>query len=417
MSATTFGSLSVQWMPTTSPKWATARSQNRPNRSAVSGASQPPPAAAQRGVVKWWYVTTGTMPCAWHMSIMRRQWSRALRENSPFSGSMRDHSIENRYAPNPRSASSAMSSGKRQKWSHASPDGSAHPEPGVCSHSHQSLFQLSPSTWCAAVAVPQRKPSGNEIAMGRDARRPYTRQRMGVLDEILAAKRAELALLQESEARNTLRRAALDAAPPRDFAGALCRPDGRLAVVAEIKRRSPSKGDLAPDLDPAVVAKAYESGGAAALSVLTDRPFFGGSVDDLQTAHAKVEIPVVRKDFVIDETQVYEARAIGADAVLLIVAALPDDAELAGLRVLADEIGLAALVEVHDGAELDRALGAGAAVIGVNARDPDPVARRRPPYGRRRIRIRPRRRGARPQRRPGRARERDEPARCPSEGV
>ncbi len=192
---------------------------------------------------------------------------------------------------------------------------------------------------------------------------------MGVLDEILAAKRAELALLQESEARNTLRRAALDAAPPRDFAGALCRPDGRLAVVAEIKRRSPSKGDLAPDLDPAVVAKAYESGGAAALSVLTDRPFFGGSVDDLQTAHAKVEIPVVRKDFVIDETQVYEARAIGADAVLLIVAALPDDAELAGLRALADEVGLAALVEVHDDAELDRALAAGATVIGVNARD------------------------------------------------
>src|SRR6266542_4190235 len=282
---------------------------------------------------------------------------------------MRDHSIENRYAPNPRSASSAMSSGKRQKWSHASPDGSAHPEPGVCSHSHQSLFQLSPSTWCAAVAVPQRKPSGNEIAMGRDARRPYTRQRMGVLDEILAAKRAELALLQESEARNTPRRAALDAAPSRDFAGALRRPDGRLAVVAEIKRRSPSKGDLAPDLDPAAAAKAYESGGAAALSVLTDRPFFGGSVDDLQTARAKVEIPALRKDFVIDETQVYEARAIGADAVLLIVAALDDDGLLAGLRELAEEIGIVALVEAHDDAELDRALAAGATVIGVNARD------------------------------------------------
>ncbi len=192
---------------------------------------------------------------------------------------------------------------------------------------------------------------------------------MGVLDEILAAKRAELALLQESEARNTLRRAALDAAPSRDFAGALRRPDGRLAVVAEIKRRSPSKGDMAPDLDPAAAAKAYESGGAAALSVLTDWPFFGGSVDDLQTARAKVEIPALRKDFVIDETQVYEARAIGADAVLLIVAALPDDAELADLRALADEIGLAALVEVHDVAELDRALRAGAAVIGVNARD------------------------------------------------
>ncbi len=192
---------------------------------------------------------------------------------------------------------------------------------------------------------------------------------MGVLDDILAAKRAELALLQESEARDTLRRAALDAASTRDFAGALRRADGRLAVVAELKRRSPSKGELAPDLDPAMVAKAYEAGGATALSVLTDRPFFGGSVDDLQTARASVELPVLRKDFIIDETQVYEARAIGADAVLLIVAALPDDAELAGLRALAEDIGLAALVEAHDDAELDRALGAGAAVIGVNARD------------------------------------------------
>jgi indole-3-glycerol phosphate synthase len=192
---------------------------------------------------------------------------------------------------------------------------------------------------------------------------------VSALDDILAAKRAEIALLQESEARNTLRRAALDAALTRDFAGALRRADGRLAVVAELKRRSPSKGELAPDLDPAMVAKAYEAGGATALSVLTDRPFFGGSVDDLQTARASVELPVLRKDFIIDETQVYEARAIGADAVLLIVAALPDDAELAGMRALAEDIGLAALVEAHDDAELDRALEASAAVIGVNARD------------------------------------------------
>jgi indole-3-glycerol phosphate synthase len=192
---------------------------------------------------------------------------------------------------------------------------------------------------------------------------------MAVLDEILAVKRAELALLQESEARDTLRRAALDAPPARDFAGALRRHDGRLAVVGEIKRRSPSKGDLAPDLDPAVVAKSYETGGAAALSVLTDRPFFGGSVDDLQKARATVELPALRKDFTIDETQVYEARAIGADAVLLIVAALPDDALLAGLRALADEVGIVALVEAHDDAELDRAVAAGATVVGVNARD------------------------------------------------
>jgi indole-3-glycerol phosphate synthase len=192
---------------------------------------------------------------------------------------------------------------------------------------------------------------------------------MGVLDEILAAKRAELALLQESEARDTLRRAALDAPPARDFAGALRRVDGRLAVVAEIKRRSPSKGDLAPHLDPAARAKAYESGGAAALSVLTDRPFFGGSVDDLQRARAAVELPALRKDFVIDETQVYETRAVGADAVLLIVAAIPDDAALENLCARAEETGLAALVEAHDDVELDRALAAGASVLGVNARD------------------------------------------------
>jgi indole-3-glycerol phosphate synthase len=192
---------------------------------------------------------------------------------------------------------------------------------------------------------------------------------MSVLDEILAAKRAELALVQESEARDTLRRAAHDAPPARDFAGALRRVDGRLAVVAEIKRRSPSKGDLAPNLDPAVSAKAYESGGAAALSVLTDRIFFGGSVEDLQRARAVVEIPVLRKDFTIDETQVYETPVMGADAVLLIVAALADDGLLASLRAVADELGLASLVEVHDEAELDRALAAGATVVGVNARD------------------------------------------------
>jgi len=192
---------------------------------------------------------------------------------------------------------------------------------------------------------------------------------VSVLDEILATKRAELALLQESEARGTLRRAALDAPPARDFAGALRRPDGRLAVVAEIKRRSPSKGDLAPGLDPHVVAKAYETGGASALSVLTDRPFFGGSVDDLQRARAAVEIPALRKDFTIDETQVYETRVIGADAVLLIVAALTDDGLLTGLRELAEEVGIVALVEAHDDAELDRALDAGASIVGVNARD------------------------------------------------
>jgi indole-3-glycerol phosphate synthase len=190
-----------------------------------------------------------------------------------------------------------------------------------------------------------------------------------VLDEIVTTKRAELALLRQSEAFDTIRRAAAEAPSARDFAGALRSHDGRVTVIGEIKRRSPSKGDLAPDLDPGATAKAYEAGGAGALSVLTDRAYFGGSADDLQAARDAVTIPVLRKDFVIDESQVYESRAIGADALLLIVAALPDDAQLRGLSELAAEVGLAALVEVHDERELDRALAAGAGIVGVNARD------------------------------------------------
>jgi indole-3-glycerol phosphate synthase len=198
---------------------------------------------------------------------------------------------------------------------------------------------------------------------------PYTATVPGVLDEILAAKRDEVTLLHQPQTRDAIQRAALEAPAPRDFCAALRREDGHLAVIGEIKRRSPSKGELAPDLDPAGSAKAYESGGAAALSVLTDQLFFGGSVDDLQAARDATGIPALRKDFTIDETQVFEARAIGADALLLIVAAVSDNAVLRDLHALTRELGLAALVEVHDEAELDRALAIGAAVIGVNARD------------------------------------------------
>src|SRR5262249_39282996 len=136
-----------------------------------------------------------------------------------------------------------------------------------------------------------------------------------------------------------------------------------------IKRRSPSKGDLAPDLDPATNAKAYEAGGAAALSVLTDAPYFGGRVDDLTAAREACALPVLRKDFTIDEVQVYESRAIGADAILLIVTAIPDDILLADLHALATELGLAVLVEAHDAPEIERAARAGARIIGVNNRN------------------------------------------------
>ncbi len=192
---------------------------------------------------------------------------------------------------------------------------------------------------------------------------------MTVLDEILARKRDEVTMLHRPAVRDLLRKEALGAPPARDFAGALRRGDGRLAVIAEIKRRSPSKGELAPDLDAAATATAYTAGGASCLSVLTDGPSFGGSVQDLQDARGAVDVPVLRKDFTIDEVQVYETRAMGADAILLIVAAIPDDALLADLHALAWELGLGVLVESHDAGELERALRIGARVVGVNARD------------------------------------------------
>ncbi len=192
---------------------------------------------------------------------------------------------------------------------------------------------------------------------------------MTILDDILATKRDEVTVLRYPQTRDLLRKTALDAPPARDFTAALRRPDGRVAVIGELKRRSPSKGDLAPDLDPGPTAKAYEAGGAVALSVLTDQPYFGGMVADLQAAHDATTLPCLRKDFTIDEIQVYEARAIGADAILLIVSALHDDALLADLHALAIGLGMGVLVEAHDAYELERALQVGAHVVGINSRD------------------------------------------------
>jgi indole-3-glycerol phosphate synthase len=184
------------------------------------------------------------------------------------------------------------------------------------------------------------------------------------LDEIVAAHRA--AARADDRPVEGLLEAARAAAPTRPFRDALRAPG--LSVIAEIKRRSPSKGDLAPGLDPAVLAKEYEAGGAACLSVLTDADHFGGAPADLAAARAAVGIPALRKDFTVSEADVCDARIMGADAVLLIVAAL-DDAELSAFRSLAVELGLAALVEVHDEDELGRALAAGAELVGVNQRD------------------------------------------------
>lgn len=153
----------------------------------------------------------------------------------------------------------------------------------------------------------------------------------------------------------------------RSFAAAL-RDQSGLAVIAEIKRRSPSKGDLFADLDPTALAKAYEAGGASCLSVLTDNPHFGGSVADLQLARHACSLPVVRKDFTVCERDVLDTRIMGADCVLLIAAAL-EKSELLGLHELATSVGLDVLVEIHDEAELEVALTAGAAIVGVNQRD------------------------------------------------
>jgi indole-3-glycerol phosphate synthase len=185
------------------------------------------------------------------------------------------------------------------------------------------------------------------------------------LDRILAAHRARAAADRRDVADLYERARAAD--PARPFAKGLRAGDG-VSVIAEVKRASPSKGPLAPDLDPASLAAAYQRGGAAALSVLTDGEFFSGSPDDLQAARAAVDLPVLRKDFTVAAADVLDARIMGADAVLLIVAAL-SPAELAELLSVSRSVGLEALVEVHDEQEVGVALEAGATLVGVNQRD------------------------------------------------
>jgi indole-3-glycerol phosphate synthase len=186
-----------------------------------------------------------------------------------------------------------------------------------------------------------------------------------ILARIVARKREELAA-PRTPLQTLEKRAELALAGRRDFRAAL---HGRQpAIIAEMKKASPSRGVLSHSFDPACLAREYELGGAAALSVLTDRSFFQGSLQDLRAARAAASLPVLRKDFTVDEYHVIEATAHGADAVLLIAAIL-DTAQMRALRELAARYRLAALVEVHTDAELDRALAAGADLIGVNNRD------------------------------------------------
>lgn len=188
---------------------------------------------------------------------------------------------------------------------------------------------------------------------------------MNVLDQILAAKRKELEILRPQV--GALRSQAEQGVPIRSFAAAL-RSEGKTALIAEFKRRSPSAGWIRRDSLVTEFIKAYSECGARAISVLTDEKFFGGSLSDLRAARAAANVPILRKDFVLEEVQLFEARAAGADAVLLIVRALDDDA-LRGLLTTARGIGLDVLVETHNEKEIERALRAGADVIGVNHRD------------------------------------------------
>lgn len=186
-----------------------------------------------------------------------------------------------------------------------------------------------------------------------------------ILSRIVATKESEIEALRPREAE--LRDRAMAAEPARAFEAALARHP-RVRVIAEVKRRSPGAGDIRPGLDPAALARSYADHGAAALSVLTDTPWFGGQLDDLRAARGAVDLPALRKDFTLDRIQIDEARAAGADAILLIVRILGDE-RLADLHGYALERGMAALVEVHDAGELERAVSVGARIVGVNNRD------------------------------------------------
>ncbi|MEX2582761.1 MAG: indole-3-glycerol phosphate synthase TrpC [Gemmatimonadota bacterium] len=187
----------------------------------------------------------------------------------------------------------------------------------------------------------------------------------GVLSAIVGTKRAEVRRLEAR--REAIEEAMLRAPPPRGFRAALAAPE-RVALIAECKRRSPGAGDILPDLDPVTLTAGYERAGASALSVLTDRSYFGGGLGDLVAVRGATAIPVLQKDFVVSPIQLLEARAAGADAVLLIVRILSGSV-LAELHAEALALGMDVLVEVHDAAELERAVALGADLIGINNRD------------------------------------------------
>lgn len=188
-----------------------------------------------------------------------------------------------------------------------------------------------------------------------------------VLDRIVQSKREEIALVKKRRDLQALKDAVHTAPEIRDFLDALRRRD-RIRLLAEVKKASPSKGVIRPQFQPVDIAKAYQAGGAAAISVLTDEPFFQGRLDYLSQIRDAVTIPILRKDFILDEYQVYEARVAGADAVLLIAECLPGD-ELSKLYHCIRELGMTALIELYDPVHLERVLETGTPLVGVNNRD------------------------------------------------
>ena len=200
-----------------------------------------------------------------------------------------------------------------------------------------------------------------------------------ILDRILADKKIEVETRRASTSLDQLKDASDVADAPRDFAGALRSesittqsdvrsPRTAIRLLAEVKKASPSKGLIRPDFNPVEIAQTYERSGASAISVLTDEKYFQGCADYLKAVHAAVELPIIRKDFIVDPYQIYEARSWSADAILLIVAALSQE-QLSEYKAVADSLGMASLVEVHTADELDTALAIGAEIIGVNNRN------------------------------------------------
>ncbi len=192
---------------------------------------------------------------------------------------------------------------------------------------------------------------------------------MTILQRILDDKRSEVERRKQAVPEGELRARLNDLPPTRGFLNALRTTQNPIALIAEVKRASPSKGIIQPNFDPVATAQQYYQGGADALSVLTDEPYFGGNLEYLALIRHEVPLPLLRKDFIIDSYQIYESRVAGADAILLIVSAIPNPDTLCAWRELAQSLGLDALVEVHDETELDLALQSGATLIGVNNRD------------------------------------------------